>query len=395
MNRPKIDIVMGTRPEAIKLAPVVAALRQKPAAFQVRVLSTGQHREMLAQVLEAFDLAPDLDLSLMQPGQSLPDITARVLTAMDGVLAQKPPDLLMVQGDTTTVFAAGLAAFYRGIPVAHVEAGLRSHDMANPFPEEANRRLVGVLTRLHFAPTALAAGELLAENVEPARILVTGNTVVDALNHISNRIAGPLSVGGEDLEARLQGRRLILVTTHRRESWGHDMEGVCLAVRRIVEIHPDVVAVLPVHLNPRVSEVVTATLGDHERIRLLPPLPYTDFIRVMKRACLILTDSGGVQEEAPAFGIPVLILRKVTERPEAVQHHLSLVVGTDPQVIIRNAAEVLSQRSSIGAVHPDSNPYGDGRAAQRIRLAMERYFQGSGELLSPEESFRPTAEPLE
>lgn len=382
-----VAVVLGTRPEAIKLAPVIAELRQHPAMFDVTVLSTGQHREMLAQVLEAFGLRPDVDLALMQPGQTLPDLTARVVVAMDAILSKTTYDMLLVEGDTTTVFAAALAAFYRGIPVGHVEAGLRSHDMKNPFPEEANRRLVSVLADVHFAPTFHAARELLSENIPAERIVVTGNTVVDALLHITSLPAPRLPEEFGPLERDLEGRRLVLMTSHRRESLGADQARICQAVCKILKDNPDVVVAYPVHLNPRVREVVVDSFSDCERVHLLPPLPYMDFVHMMKRSALILTDSGGVQEEAPTFGVPVLVLRKLTERLEAVQNGQSLVVGLDPEAIRSAANEILCGGALAERMRRVGNPFGDGHAAARIRLGLHRHLQGAAELLTAEESF--------
>ena len=368
-----IAIIIGTRPEAVKLAPVIAELKSKPDLFKVLVISTGQHREMLDQVLTVFNIKPDLDLNLMKPGQSLAELTGRMVPAMDRVFDDVRPDMLLVQGDTTTVFAAGLAAFYRGIPVGHVEAGLRSHDLRNPFPEEANRRMVSVTTDLHFAPTSQARRELLNEGFAADRIIVTGNTVVDALERI---IASAGSSLPAEVESALEGRRLILITSHRRESWGERLERICLAVREVVREHPDVLAVYPVHLNPQVRATVEPLLGGVDRVMLLQPQPYIEFVGLMRRADLILTDSGGIQEEAPTFGTPVLILRKVTERPEAAQQGQALLVDADPPAIIEASRKILADRLIRERIRHLGNPFGDGRAAQRIGMVLERYFTG-------------------
>lgn len=383
MSAHHLTIVLGTRPEAVKMAPVIAAFRGGAADFRVRVLSTGQHKEMLVQILDSFGLKPDLDLAVMRPGLSLAEMTADMLRAMDQELRAHRPAMVLVQGDTTTVLAAAMAAFYQKVPVGHVEAGLRSHDLANPFPEEANRRLVSVMTGLHFAPTASAAEKLLAEGIPAEHVVVTGNTVVDALLHFADR-PGPLDEG---LQRRLQGRRMVLVTAHRRESWGRGLEEICQAVADIVENHPDVAAVFPVHANPLVRETVERTLGRHDRIILLPPVPYLEFVRLMHRAELILTDSGGIQEEAPTFGVPVLVLRKVTERSEAVACGLARLVGTDPPAVARAAGEVLSRPRPPRAVRREGNPFGDGRAARRIVLATGRFLAGQRPLLRPDEVF--------
>ncbi len=381
-----VTIVLGTRPEAVKMAPVIKAFQADPDGFDVQVVSTGQHREMLAQVLDSFGIVPDLDLAVMQPGMGLAEMTAAMLQAMDRQILARPPDLLLVQGDTTTVLAAAMAAFYRQVPVGHVEAGLRSHDLRNPFPEEANRRLTSILTAVHFAPTEPAAQELKAEHVSPERIVVTGNTVVDALQHFAVDL-GPLE---DQVQARLQGRRMVLVTAHRRESWGRGLENICDAVLKIVESHPDVAVVFPVHANPAVKESVEKLLGRHPQIILLPPAPYLGFVRLMHEAAMILTDSGGVQEEAPSFGVPVLILRDVTERSEAVVCGHARLVGTDPVVVAKAAAEILETTAQSKMNPVRGNPFGDGRAADRIVLATRRFLTGQRPLLHSDETFVST-----
>lgn len=382
----KIAIVLGTRPEAVKMAPVIKAFQADPQGFDVQVVSTGQHREMLAQILSSFGIVPDLDLAVMQAGMSLAEMTAAMLQAMDRHILARRPDLLLVQGDTTTVLAAAMAAFYRQAPVGHVEAGLRSHDLQNPFPEEANRRLVSILATVHFAPTGQAARELKTEGLPPDRIVVTGNTVVDALRHI----AAGLDPAKDQLQALAQDRRTVLVTAHRRESWGRGLENICEAVLQIAESHPDVAVVFPVHANPAVKESVERILGRHPRISLLPPVPYLDFVRLMHRAALILTDSGGVQEEAPSFGVPVLILRDVTERSEAVACGHARLVGTDPVAVARAASEILARPAASGKSLAGSNPFGDGRAAERIVLASRRFLAGERPLLRSSETFVST-----
>ncbi|NCC24735.1 MAG: UDP-N-acetylglucosamine 2-epimerase (non-hydrolyzing) [Deltaproteobacteria bacterium] len=379
----RLTIVLGTRPEAVKMAPVIAGFRADPEAFQVRVLSTGQHRDMLGPILASFGIEPDHDLAVMRPGQTLADMTAAMVQAMVEELQAHRPDLLLVQGDTTSVFSATLAAFYARVPVGHVEAGLRSHDLDNPFPEEANRRLVSVLADIHFAPTESAARELRAENIPAEQIVVTGNTVVDALRHM----AAQTETLQTDLDAFLADRRMILVTSHRRESWGPGLERICRAVAAILDEHPDTAAVIPVHANPVVRQIVESVLGGNERVLLLPPVPYLEFVGLMHRAELILTDSGGVQEEAPSFGVPVLVLRSVTERPEAVVCGQARLVGTDPGVIARAAEDILSGSESSQAMRRTGNPFGDGRAAERIVLASKRFLRGEGLLLSSSESF--------
>lgn len=381
-----VTIVLGTRPEAVKMAPVIKAFRADPDGFDVQVVSTGQHKDMLAQVLDSFEIVPDLDLAVMRPGMHLAEMTAAMLQAMDRRILARRPDLLLVQGDTTTVLAAAMAAFFRQVPVGHVEAGLRSHDLRNPFPEEANRRLVSILAAVHFAPTEAAARELQAEHISPERIVVTGNTVVDALRHFSAGL-DPLE---DQVQARLQGRSMVLVTAHRRESWGQGLENICEAVLQIVKSHPDVAVVFPVHANPVVKESVEKLLGRHPRIILRPPAPYLGFVRLMHDAAMILTDSGGVQEEAPSFGVPVLILRDVTERSEAVLCGHARLVGTDPLVVAKAAAEILAKTGQAKINPVGDNPFGDGRAARRIVSATRRFLTGQRPLLRSDETFVST-----
>src|SRR5437588_2524426 len=369
---PTIGIVFGTRPEAIKLAPVIFELRRRPDEFQLALISTAQHRHMLDQVLDIFEITPDVDLDLMTPNQTLAGITCRVLQAMDELLQQRPLDCLMVQGDTTTAFAAALAAFYRKVPVAHVEAGLRSRDIFNPYPEEVNRRLASVTTHLHFAPTQLARENLLAEAVEAERIVVTGNTVVDAQHILVERGAAdqPLPAGVPD-----DGKRIVLLTSHRRESWGTELQNVCDAVLDLVERFDDIRIVYPVHMNPNVRDTVQTRLGNVDRVHLTAPLDYFAFLSLLRRSYLILTDSGGVQEEAPTFGKPVLVLRKVTERPEASMAGLSIIVGTSRERIVTEASRLLSDAVAYRAMSEAENPYGDGRAAARIAESLARWWR--------------------
>src|SRR5437588_1581546 len=336
---PTIGIVFGTRPEAIKLAPVIFELRRRPDEFQLALISTAQHRHMLDQVLDIFEITPDVDLDLMTPNQTLAGITCRVLQAMDELLQQRPLDCLMVQGDTTTAFAAALAAFYRKVPVAHVEAGLRSRDIFNPYPEEVNRRLAAVTTQLHFAPTPLARENLVAESIDPHQIVVTGNTVVDAAQMLVERglVDQALPAGVPD-----DGRRIVLLTSHRRESWGKELEQICDAVADIAGRFDDVRIVYPVHMNPNVRRTVEERLAGIDRVHLTEPLDYFQFLSLLRRSYLVLTDSGGVQEEAPTFGKPVLVLRKVTERPEASMMGLSKIVGTSRERIVEEASLLLS-----------------------------------------------------
>ena len=363
MSRQKILVVVGTRPEAVKMAPVIHAMRKAPD-LEVQVLATAQHREMLDQVFEFFGIEPDRDLDLMRPGQDLAGLTSRMMVSLDEALADLKPDVVLAQGDTTTVMVAGLAAFYRGIRFGHVEAGLRTGDMANPFPEEMNRVLVGRLAALHFAPTDGAAENLRREGVDESTIHVTGNTVIDALLWAAERVDASRF-------AAVEGRRLVLVTAHRRENFGAPFESICRALRTVAD-RDDVELLYPVHPNPQVLEVAHARLGDHPRIRLVDPLEYPDMVAAMRAADLIVTDSGGVQEEAPTFGRPVLVLRNTTERPEGVDAGAAELVGTDEQTIVRRVCRLLDDRSAYQAMAAVQNLYGDGTAAQRIVQLLTR-----------------------
>lgn len=360
----RVLTVFGTRPEAIKLAPVVRALQDRPRFFRPLMVVTAQHREMLDQVLSLFALAPHYDLNIMVERQTLAEITLRSLTGLDGILAKERPDLVLVQGDTTTAFVSGLAAFYRRIPVGHVEAGLRTRRKYEPFPEEINRRLLGVLADLHFAPTARARENLLAESVPPEAIYVTGNTAVDALQMVvraDHCFADPALE-----EAVREGRRILLATAHRRENWGRPLESICLALRDLVRLYPDVTLVFPVHRNPAVRETVERFLSGEERVVLTEPLDYREMANLLSRSYLILTDSGGLQEEAPSFGRPVLVLREVTERPEGVACGVLKLVGTSRERIVSEARTLLEDRRAYLRMARSVNPYGDGRAAERI-----------------------------
>jgi UDP-N-acetylglucosamine 2-epimerase (non-hydrolysing) len=370
----KIIIVMGTRPEALKLAPVVQALRARPDLFDVFVCATGQHREMLDQALAFIALKPDYNLDIMAPDQGPGDVTARVLTGLNPLLTEVAPDLMIVQGDTGTAFAAALGAYYLRIPVAHVEAGLRTGNNYSPWPEEGNRRLIAALTRFHFAPTEEARGNLLREGIDAADIYVTGNTVVDALVDMKNRFAQEASLQRDKAQEFLyldSDRRLILVTSHRRENFGDIMNGICQALRNIVAAHPDVELVYPVHLNPRVRAPVFDILAGGEdsvanRIHLIEPVDYISFVYLMMRAHIILTDSGGVQEESPSLGVPTLVMRDTTERPEAVQAGCARLVGTDEDVIFSEANHLLEDAGHHAAMSRAANPFGDGKAGPRI-----------------------------
>lgn len=381
-RRLKVMPIFGTRPEAVKMAPIIHQLRRRPQQFEVVVTVTAQHREMLDQFLRVFDITPQHDLNIMETAQTLEDITTRVLYRLAPVLEQEQPDVVLVQGDTTTVFAASLAAFYgygalgRPIAVGHVEAGLRTDNKFDPYPEEMNRRLTTVLTDLHFAPTPRAKENLLRENVPAERIYVTGNTVIDALLSIATKKDVPCKTQNAD-------GRLLLVTAHRRENWGEPMANICRALRALVEKFDDVRLVFAVHRNPVVRNVVFPILEGHERIELREPPDYLEFVSLMQAAHLILTDSGGVQEEAPALGKPVLVLRRTTERPEGIAAGTAKLVGTNPDDIVREATTLLTDPAAYDAMSHAVNPYGDGRASERIAGALLHYFGLSEE--RPEE----------
>ncbi|AKM08247.1 non-hydrolyzing UDP-N-acetylglucosamine 2-epimerase [Pelagerythrobacter marensis] len=369
----KILTVFGTRPEAIKMAPVVQALAEA-RDMTARVCVTAQHRQMLDQVLGLFDIAPDYDLDLMKPGQDLSDITANVLHGLRPVLSDFQPDMVLVHGDTSTTLAASLAAYYQRIPVGHVEAGLRTGDILSPWPEEVNRKVAGAISHLHFAPTERSQRNLLAENVSPSHVHVTGNTVIDALQEIVSRIDSDDALAQElaerfDLKA---DKRLILVTGHRRESFGGGFERICEAIAQIAK-RPDVEIVYPVHLNPNVRGPVERLLSGRANVRLIEPQDYLPFVYLMNRASLILTDSGGIQEEAPSLGKPVLVMRDTTERPEALDAGTVRLVGTDVALIVENVMRLLDDREAYEEMSFAHNPYGDGRAAQRIVEAIRSW----------------------
>lgn len=374
MTEKKITVacVLGTRPDAVKMAPVVQEFARHPDRARLVVVSTGQHREMLDQVLSVFKITPNHDLGLMRDRQTLTDLTARALTALTPVLEAEKPDIVIAQGDTTTTFVASLAAFYARAAFGHVEAGLRTDDKWDPFPEEMNRRMTTRLADLHFAPTTLSEQNLLNEGVPPQTIRVTGNTVVDALRSVAE-----LDYRFDDPElARAVARpgRMILVTAHRRENWGEPMANVCRAVLQIVERFPDVHVVLPMHRNPVVREVVQPLLGGHDRILLTEPQEYFPFVHLMKASHFVLTDSGGAQEEAPGLGKPVLVLRKTTERPEGVHSGNAKLVGTDTDTVVAEASRLLSEPDAYKAMSQAASPYGDGDAAQRIREWVFEFF---------------------
>ena len=360
------------------MAPVLKALDEYPEDFRVTLVSTAQHRQMLDQVLDAFQLEPEVDLDIMRPNQSLSESSARALRGLDEILADLCPDLLLVQGDTNTVLAGAIAAYYHRIPVGHVEAGLRTNDLYRPFPEEMNRRLTSPLTRLHFAPTVRARDNLLREGIPEDRIFVTGNTVVDALLWIARERAND-ALPQEAKAVLERGRRLVLVTSHRRESLDQDLHQICLALRDLVQSFEDIEILYPVHLNPRVQETVREILGSTERIHLIAPLPYPTFVQLLSAAYLILTDSGGVQEEAPTFGTPILVLREVTERTEAIDAGVAKLVGVKREDILREASYLLKNYKAYARFARPSNPFGDGHAAERISRHIKDFFESEKE----------------
>lgn len=369
MSRRKIVTILGTRPEVIKMAPVIRELQGRPSAFDHIIVATAQHRQMLDQVLEVFAIKPDIDLGLMQQNQDLAEFASRSLLALSNLFSELKPDAILVQGDTTTVATAALAAFYKGVRVGHVEAGLRSFDRYQPFPEEINRRLAGCLADMHFAPTARARLNLLREGVPDDSIFVTGNTIVDALRSIS------LEANFDDPQlasVNQTGNRVLLVTAHRRENHGQPLRSICQALKTLARNFEDVEIVYPVHLNPRVGSVVREELGGIGRIHLVDPVSYPDLLRLMKRCYLILTDSGGIQEEAPSFRKPVLVLRELTERPELIEANAGKIVGTNTDTIVRAASRLLTEPLEYAGMTASENPFGDGRAAERIADILEQ-----------------------
>lgn len=365
-NSAKILVIFGTRPEAIKLFPVVRALEATPG-IAVRTCVTAQHRGLLDQVMTIAGLTPDIDLDIMEPGQTLDRLTARLLTGLGDVMDAEKPDRVLVQGDTATAMVGALAAYYRKVPVGHVEAGLRSGDIYQPWPEEVNRRIVAPIADQHFAPTDTAAEALIRENIDPATIHMTGNTVIDALHWTGERIAADpsLAAGLDDLAARFAGKRIVLVTTHRRENFGGGMESIARAIARIAE-RDDVAVLFPMHPNPNVVSVMDAILGDRPNVARIEPLDYPHFIRALGICHLALTDSGGVQEEAPALGKPVLVMRDTTERPEGVAAGTAKLIGTDRDRIVSEVFTLLDDKAAYSAMARAHNPFGDGHAAARI-----------------------------
>ena len=361
----KVLVVIGTRPEAIKLAPVVLELERHREHFETKICVTGQHREMLDQMLRVFGLRPDYDLSVMKAGQNLAGVTADCLTGLDRILRDERPDVVLVQGDTTTTLAASLAAYYHHISVGHIEAGLRTGKKNDPFPEEINRRLTTHLADFHFAPTEVSSRNLLREGVSPENIRVTGNTVIDALLLIKRRLVEEPDLAADPLGAT-EGLRIILVTAHRRESFGLPFRRICEAVRAIAESRPDVLVVYPVHLNPNVQAPVHEILDGVPNVRLIAPLDYVSFVACMQRAYILLTDSGGIQEEGPSLRKPVLVMREVSERPEAIAAGTTCLTGTDPEAIVRAVSSLLDDPARYKQMTSRPNPYGDGRAAEQI-----------------------------
>lgn len=364
----KVMVVFGTRPEAIKMAPLVAALNSK-ASLDVKVCVTAQHRQMLDQVLSLFQIVPDWDLDVMRAGQDLTDLTGRILAGMRDVFTQWTPDVVLVHGDTSTTFATALAAYYQRISIGHVEAGLRTGNLYSPWPEEGNRKLTGALTKWHFSPTSTARDNLLREGVDPGLVHVTGNTVIDALIQVTGKLESDAALSQEfaqQFSFLTPERRMVLVTGHRRENFGDGFERICRALARLASDQPDIDIVYPVHLNPNVREPVGRLLGNVHNVHLVEPLDYLPFVYLMTRSYLILTDSGGIQEEAPSLGRPVLVMRDTTERPEAVEAGTVRLVGTNEDIIYQEALKLLTDVEAYDAMRRATNPYGDGRACERI-----------------------------
>lgn len=366
----KLMTVFGTRPEAIKMCPLVLEMRKYPEYIQPIVAVTAQHREMLDQVLDLFGIVPDYDLNIMTSGQTLYDVTTRALMGLKPVMEEAKPDMVLVHGDTTTTFAGALAAFYAQIPVGHVEAGLRTGNKYSPYPEEMNRKLTGAMADMHFAPTATSKGNLLKENVNPVSILITGNTVIDALQ---TTVHGDYHFADEDFNRVFAtGHKLILMTTHRRENLGEPMRHVYRALKSVLETHENVEAIFPVHKNPKVREIVNQELGHLSRVHLIEPMDYEPFANLMAKVDIVLTDSGGIQEEAPALGKPVLVLRDTTERPEAVEAGTVKLVGTAYEDVLQETNRLLNDDEHYRSMAEAANPYGDGKACERIIKAILR-----------------------
>lgn len=369
----KIAVIFGTRPDTIKMAPIIKELEHQTEHFKLITIATAQHRQMLDQVLDVFKIKPDYDLNIMKPLQTLATITKNTIEELDLIFEKEKPDLVLVQGDTTTTFVGSLAAFYRQIPVGHIEAGLRTNDKSNPFPEEINRRLTSTITDLHFAPTQTAKEALLVENVNPKNIFVTGNTVIDALSY---SVKKDYIFSSDSLNLIIsEEKKNILVTMHRRENLGEPMKSACYAIKNLALSYKDYNIIFPVHLNPKVQDVAQSILGNIPNIFLIEPLDYLDFVNLMSKSYLILTDSGGVQEEGPHFGIPILVLREVTERPEAVEYGTVKLVGLDESTIFTTADNLLNNEDEYIKMASAVNPYGDGFSAQRTIQIIKNYFQ--------------------
>lgn len=366
MDKPLLALVVGTRPDAIKSAPVILELLKYPDKCRTLVISTGQHREMLSQALGAFGIQPDVDLGIMKHGQTLAEVTSAAILGLERVFKEESPSFVFAQGDTTTTFIASLASFYAHIPFGHIEAGLRTPFIDNPFPEEFNRRATGLIASQHYAPTAWARDNLLKEGKDPATVFVTGNTGIDAVLQVAETAT-------DEWFPEYPGR-VCLLTTHRRENWGEPQAAIARAVKRLAKANPDTLWIVPMHRNPAVRETLTGVLGDCEQIRLIEPPDYAPFVKLMKRCHLILTDSGGVQEEAPAFGVPVLVLRETTERPEGVDAGSAKLIGTDEERIYQEARLLLENKDAYQKMSHAVSPYGDGKAAARTRWAALKYL---------------------
>lgn len=358
--------VVGTRPEAIKMAPVIKALKKNPQ-FDTRVLVTGQHKDILNNILVEFEIRPDVNFEIMTPNQSLSALSSKLISKFDEIFKRESPDIVLVQGDTTSAMIASLTCFYNKIPIGHIEAGLRTGDIYNPFPEEVNRLLIGRIAQLHFAPTKNAEQNLLDEGIEQSKIFLTGNTSIDSLHFIKNQVSD------ESMEGR-SNNRLILVTIHRRENFGIVLEGICDAICELVERNGDIDVLIPVHPNPEVQKIILKRLGKKGRISLVEPLSYTEFVKMIKKAYFILSDSGGVQEEAPALSKPVLVLRDKTERIEAIEIGVAKLVGTDPKNIVKECQILLDSNEEYRTMIKGYSPYGDGKSAEKIRDGIIKYF---------------------
>ncbi|CAM4357935.1 non-hydrolyzing UDP-N-acetylglucosamine 2-epimerase [Acinetobacter pragensis] len=374
MKKINVLVAFGTRPEAIKMAPIVKALKADEK-INIKVLVTAQHREMLDQVLNTFEITPDFDLNVMSPNQTLSQISARILSQMDEVFSQFRPEIVLVHGDTLTAFVVAQSAFYNQIDIGHVEAGLRTNNLKSPWPEEGNRQLISRLASLHFSPTKVAKENLITEGIKLEKIFITGNTVVDALLSVANKDNLPSPKLSEELFLDLKLlKRMVLITGHRRENFGIGFKNICLALQKLAELNPAVQFIYPVHLNPNVKNVVNGYLSDIQNILLIPPQSYLEFVNLMKHSYLILTDSGGIQEEAPSLGIPVLVMRDTTERPEAVEAETVKLVGTSQNGIISNVQALLDDKNLYNSMSEASNPYGDGKSSGKIVEIIKKTY---------------------